>query len=166
MLSVAIPYSELVAYQCHSFRCGYDFIWRKRRVRLDFQKIVLTIPEFALCKDAKLAGLSPIDHLPKVRSVCHKVYFSLDARHTASASLRTACGSARSSWLVVAPPRHDRFCADHVGVCARNHHVVSLFPCMSSPASRSREAGLAACSLLAHIPSVGQEIDKMQSNSS
>jgi catechol-2,3-dioxygenase len=38
---------------------------------------------------------------------------------------------------------------------------------MSSPASRSSEAGLAACSLLAHIPSMEQEIDcKLQSNSS
>jgi hypothetical protein len=84
MLSVAIPYSDLAAYQCQSFRCSYDFIWRTRRVRLDFLEIVLTIPEFALSKDAKLAGLSAIDHLPKVRSVCHKAYFSLDARHAAS----------------------------------------------------------------------------------
>ena len=84
MLSVAIPYSDLVAYQCQSFRSGYDFIRSKRRVRLDFQEIILTIPEFAFRKDAKLAGPGPIDHLPKVRSVCHKVYFSLDARHTVS----------------------------------------------------------------------------------
>jgi hypothetical protein len=84
MLSVAIPYSDFVAYQCQSLRCGYDFIWRKRRVRLDFHEIVLTILEFAFGKDAKLAGLGPIDHLPKIRSVWHEVYFSLDARHTAS----------------------------------------------------------------------------------
>jgi hypothetical protein len=84
MLGVAIPYSDLAAYQCQSFRCGYDFIWRKRRVRLDFHKIVLTIPEFTFPKDAKLAGLSTIDHLPKVRSVCHKVLFQPHARYAAS----------------------------------------------------------------------------------
>jgi hypothetical protein len=42
-------------------------------VRLNFQEIILTIPQFALGKDAKLAGLSAIDHFPKIRSICHKV---------------------------------------------------------------------------------------------
>jgi hypothetical protein len=42
-------------------------------VRLNFQEIILTIPQFALGKDAKLAGLSAIDHFPKIRSICHKI---------------------------------------------------------------------------------------------
>ena len=84
MLSGGILYSDLAVYQCQSFRCDYDFIWRERRVRLDFQEIVLTIPEFAFRKDAKLVGLGPIDHFPKTRSVCHDIYFSLGvALHTA-----------------------------------------------------------------------------------
>jgi hypothetical protein len=40
-------------------------------VRLDFQEIVLTIPEFPCRKEAKLTGLSAIDHFPKIRSICH-----------------------------------------------------------------------------------------------
>jgi hypothetical protein len=72
MLSVAMPYCDLGAYQCQSFRRGYEFICRDRRVRLDFQEIVLTIPKFFLSKDPQLAGLSAIDHFPKIRSVCHK----------------------------------------------------------------------------------------------
>jgi hypothetical protein len=101
MLSVAIPYSGLVAYQCQSFRSGYDFIRSKRRVRLDFQEIILTIPEFAFRKEVKLAGPGPIDHLPKVRSVCHKVYFSLDARHTVSGFTPEGVrlGPGRHGWL-------------------------------------------------------------------
>jgi hypothetical protein len=84
MLSVGILYSDLAVYQYQSFRCDYDFIWRERRVRLDFQEIVLTIPEFAFRKDAKLIGLGPIDHFPKTRSVCHDIYFILGvALHTA-----------------------------------------------------------------------------------
>jgi hypothetical protein len=167
MLSVAIPYSDLVAYQCQSFRSGYDFIRSKRRVRLDFQEIILTIPEFAFRKDAKLAGPGPIDHLPKVRSVCHKVYFSLDARHTVSGftpdGLRLGLG--RDGWLW----RHcctSGFALITFGVCARNHHVVCLLACMAGPASRSREAVLPSCNLLAEIPSTEQEIDcKLRSNS-
>jgi hypothetical protein len=168
MLSVAIPYSDFVAYQCQSFRCGYDFIWRKRRVRLDFHEIVLTIPEFAFGKDAKLAGLSAIDHLPKVRLVCHKVYFSLDTRHAASGFIPDGVrlGLGRPGWLW----HHCGtigFALITLGVCAGNHRVVSPLARMPSPASRSREAGLAACSLLAHIRSMEQELDcKMQSNSS
>jgi hypothetical protein len=77
MLSVTVPYRDLVAYQCQSFRCGYDFVWRKRGVRLDLQEIILTIPKFALRKGAKLAGPGPIDHPPKVRSVFHKTDFTL-----------------------------------------------------------------------------------------
>jgi hypothetical protein len=42
-------------------------------VRLNFQEIILTIPKFAVRKDAKLAGLSAIDHTPKIRSICHKI---------------------------------------------------------------------------------------------
>jgi|Kansoi200Nextera_1026148.scaffolds.fasta_scaffold04411_1 hypothetical protein len=38
MLSVGILYSDLAVYQYQSFRCDYDFIWRERRVRLDFQE--------------------------------------------------------------------------------------------------------------------------------
>ena len=142
MLSVAIPYSDLVAYQGQSFRSGYDFIRSKRRVRLNFQEIILTIPEFAFRKDAKLAGPGPIDHLPKVGSVCHKVYFSLDARHTVSGFTPDGVrlGLGRHGWLW----RHcgtSDFALITFGVCARNHHVVCLLACMSGPASRSGEAG-------------------------
>src|SRR5262252_6136426 len=63
---VAMPAINLTADQYQSFRCGYGFIWRKRRVRPDFQKIVLTTPEFALRKDTKLTGLSTINHFPKI----------------------------------------------------------------------------------------------------
>jgi hypothetical protein len=73
MLGVAMSYIDLTAYECQSFRCSYDFIWRKRRVRLNFQEIIFTIPEFALGKDGKLAGLSAIDHFPKTRSICHRI---------------------------------------------------------------------------------------------
>src|SRR4029450_14030682 len=62
MLSVAIPYSDLAAYECQSFRCGYDFIWRKRRVRLDFHEIVLTSPQVCFRKDTDTDDLHFFDH--------------------------------------------------------------------------------------------------------
>jgi hypothetical protein len=73
MLGVAMSYIDLTAYKCQSFRGSYNFIWRKRRVRLNFQEIILTIPKFAVRKDAKFGGLSAIDHAPKIRSICHKI---------------------------------------------------------------------------------------------
>ena len=78
MLGVAMPCSDLGAYQCQSFRRGHEFIRRNCRVRLDFQEIVLPIPEFFLSIDRQMAGLSAIDHFPKIRSVCHKGYLSLE----------------------------------------------------------------------------------------
>ena len=80
MLGVAMSYIDLTAYECQSFRCSYDFTWRKRRVRLNFQEIILTIPEFALGKDSKLAGLSAIDHFPKIRSICRNPSFNVGHR--------------------------------------------------------------------------------------
>jgi hypothetical protein len=79
VLGVAMSQIDLTAYECESFRCSYDFIWRKRRVRLNFQEIIFTIPEFALGKDAKLARLSAADHFPKIRSICHNPSFNLGA---------------------------------------------------------------------------------------
>jgi hypothetical protein len=93
MLSVGILYSDLAVYQYQSFRCDYDFIWRERRVRLDFQEIVLTIPEFAFRKDAKLIGLGPIDHFQKLdRSAMTFISFLalLSTRRIAPFALHTA----------------------------------------------------------------------------
>jgi hypothetical protein len=167
MLSVAIPYSDLAAYQCQSFRGGYDFIWRERRVRLDFYEIVLTIPEFAFRKDAKLAGLSAIDHLPKVGSVCHKVYFSLDARHAASGFTPDGVrlGLGRHGWLW----HHCGTIGFALITLAFALEIIALFSvigCMPSPAAAVVKPDWQRAAFLAHIPSTEQEIDcKVQSNS-
>ena len=85
VLGVAMSYIDFTAYECQSFRCSYDFTWRKGRVRLDFQEIIFTIPEFALHKDAKLAGLGAIDHFPKIRSICHNPSFKVGHKCKAGA---------------------------------------------------------------------------------
>ena len=51
-----MPSVDLTAYQCQSFRCGYYFIWRKHRVSLDFQAVILTIPEFAFLETPKVGA--------------------------------------------------------------------------------------------------------------
>ena len=125
VLGVAMSYIDFTAYECQSFRCSYDFTWRKGRVRLDFQEIIFTIPEFALHKDSKLAGLGAIDHFPKIRSICHNPSFKVGHKCKA--------GARRSSFVFLRKLRgevpkkaEERFVLNFVIDCRAARRVASM----------------------------------------